>query len=103
MLFTGESKLLEEWLDQLMDAADPGDFSMLIMKFNRKGKYVAVEHCDSFEQNFKNYFVYTSQKHGKWLINDYEEFWENNSQIVKLKSSNINNNGSSADVPVDAG
>ena len=42
-LFTGTVKILESWIGQCMDVADPGDFNIIIMKFNRKGTFVAVK------------------------------------------------------------
>ena len=35
--------MLEDWISQLMDVADPGDFNILIMKFNQVGKFIAIE------------------------------------------------------------
>ena len=52
-LFQGNVKILESWIDQCMDVADPEDFNIIFMKFNRKGTYIAVQsqpnhtHLDS--------------------------------------------------------
>jgi hypothetical protein len=81
----GEIKLLETWLDQLHDVADPGDFNILIMKFSRKGKYIACKEVVLGDN--QNYIVYNSSKWGKWIISDYDIFWKMNMDIVKEKSS----------------
>lgn len=86
LLYSGESKILEEWLGQLLDAADPGDYSVLIMKFNRKGKYVAVRCNDEITKDAKNYFVYTSKDYGSWIIQGFDIFWKNNKEKVKKYS-----------------
>ena len=44
-LFQGQVAILENWLDQLMDVADEGDYNILIMKFNRKGKTKRLSFC----------------------------------------------------------
>ena len=82
-LYSGEVKILESWLGQLLEVADPGDFSILIMKFNRKGTFVAVQHTDTTSLNFKLHFTYTTEKYGTWSIMDYDIFWELNADAVK--------------------
>lgn len=83
-LFQGTVKQLESWLDQLMSVADQNDYNILIMKFNRKGKFVAVEfdrHTD--EPLFvERHFLYQSEKHGRWAIMDYDNFWALNKDTV---------------------
>lgn len=83
-LFT-ESKQLEEWLDQLITAGDPQDVSILFMKFNRKGSYIAVKANLDWAQ-CGNYFSYHSSKHGDWIIYSFENFFSNNSQQLKTLS-----------------
>jgi hypothetical protein len=85
-LYSGEIKILESWLDQLHDAADPGDFNILIMKFNRKGKFIAVAHPWADIEN-QNYSIYRSQKYGIWYIVDYDLFWQHNKDRVQASSS----------------
>ena len=83
-LFSGHVKQLEAWIDQCMDAADPGDFNIIFMKFNRKGTYIAVELTDK-TSNLKlvRYINYGSAKHGHWAIMDHDTFWELNADLVK--------------------
>ena len=83
-LLFGECKQLELWLDQLMAVADPGDFNILFMKFNRKGKFIAT--TDTYVKTSGNYFKYTSAKHGTWYIQDFDVFWQHNTNIVKQLS-----------------
>ena len=73
---------LEEWISQLMDVADIGDFNILIMKFNKIGKFIAIE--SKHKSKSKNYIDYWSNTTGSnWRISDYEEFFTRNSDLVK--------------------
>lgn len=80
-LFTG-CQQLESWLDQLMVASDPGDFNILFMKFNRKGRFVAVQANISWGGT-ENFFKYSSPKHGIWMIYQLEKFFSSNDHIVR--------------------
>lgn len=85
-LFQGTVKILEEWIEQLMTVADEGDFNILIMKFNRKGKFVAFPaHYDTL-LSVRN-INYGSVKHCHWHIMDFDTFWELNSAAVKTLCS----------------
>lgn len=83
-LYQGSVKILDSWIQQCMDASDPGDFNIIFMKFNRKGTYVAVEaqpnHTDLL---FTRHFNYGSGLNGHWYIMDLELFFELNSDTVK--------------------
>jgi hypothetical protein len=84
-LFSGSVKQLDTWLDQLMDAADPGDFNILIMKFNRKGKFVAVDfdaHSD-LPLFVQHHFLY-EYREKRWAIMEYDLFWKLNAEYVKV-------------------
>lgn len=82
-LFQGSCKQLDQWIEQTMDVADPGDFNILFMKFNRKGTFVAIQHTDTTSLNLKLHFKYQSEKYGSWSIMDYDIFWENNVDVVR--------------------
>jgi len=83
-LFQGTVKVLETWIAQCMDVADPNDFNILFMKFNRKGKYVAVQlNTDNTEFTVSQHFHYVSPKYGTWVVMDFELFFKLNSGIVK--------------------
>jgi hypothetical protein len=83
-LFT-ESATIENWIDQLMTAADAGDVNILFMKFNRKGRYVAVQATIPWIQTC-NHMKYSSKKHGDWTIFSLETFFNLNSEGVKTLS-----------------
>lgn len=82
----GECKQLEAWLDQLMEVADEEDFNILIMKFNRKGKFVAVSVKHDWALT-SPYIHYQSPRHGIWKIFDYDLFWQQNQTLVKTLST----------------
>ena len=55
LLLSGECKVIDGWLEQLMDVADPEDLNVLFMKFNRKGRYVAVQSTtDTTSKSIEN-------------------------------------------------
>jgi hypothetical protein len=83
-LFSGSVKILDSWIDQCLDAADDGDFNIIFMKFNRKGKFVAVQAQPTTSPLiYTRHFNYTSGLRGHWMIMDHDMFWELNSDPVK--------------------
>lgn len=103
-----ESKQLETWIDQLMTASDVDDFNILIMKFNRKGRYVAVQAKTAILHNQKqqtgswidlNHVNYTTRVHGVWQIYSFEPFFQKYGYLVKLLSSNQQLTKYSTDTP----
>ena len=82
-LFTGTVKILESWIGQCMDVADPGDFNIIIMKFNRKGTFVAVKLENAENLQFVRHINYGSEKHDHWIIMDHDTFWDLNADAVK--------------------
>lgn len=84
LLLSGEHKVLDGWLQQLLDVADPGDCNILFMKFNRIGRYVAVPcHLTWITDNF---FFYGSKKVGDWYIMEFDTFMAQNKDILKSYS-----------------
>lgn len=81
-----ESKQLESWIKQLMTASDPDDLNILFLKFNRKGRYVAVQENINWKLSY-NHFVYHSDHYGTWIICDLEKFFTVNLHMVKTLSS----------------
>ena len=55
------------------------------MKFNRKGRYVAVSTKHAWVTD--NFVYYTSPKTGDWLITEFDHFFKHNSQLLKKYSS----------------
>jgi hypothetical protein len=84
-LFSGECKQLNVWLEQLLDASDDGDFNILIMKFNRKGKFVVVEFDQYYELPlYVEYHMLYTYKERRWAIMDYDKFWKLNKDFVSI-------------------
>lgn len=82
-LFQGPVNILESWIDQCMDVSDPGDFSIIFMKFNRKGTYIAVQLSPTTQLQLVRHINYGSIKNAHWAIMDHNTFWELNSEVVK--------------------
>jgi hypothetical protein len=85
-----ESKQLESWIEQLMTASDPNDLNILLMKFNRKGRYVAVQAKHKWFGGH-NFSVYDTKAYGVWMICSFESFFAHNKDKVKLLSSENQN------------
>jgi hypothetical protein len=83
-LFSGSVKILDSWIDQCTAVADPDDFNIIFMKFNRKGTYVAVQaQPNSTDLTYTRHFNYTSGLNGHWFIMDHDLFWELNADTVR--------------------
>lgn len=74
---------LDIWLNQLMTVADPHDVNILFMKFNRKGKYVAVQADSHAWDSTCSHVRYKNFKHGDWLIYTFETFFKLNRDQLK--------------------
>ena len=79
-------KLIDKWLEQLMDVSDDHDLNVLFMKFNRKGRYIAVENKHPWA--VKNYIMYENTVYGTWIITELEHFFTYNSGLFKTLSQN---------------
>lgn len=86
-LFT-ENLTLETWLSQLMQASDQDDLNILFMKFNRKGRYVAVQAIHPWVTSDMSLMTYVSPKFGEWMIYSFEKFFTSNTQLLKQLSAN---------------
>jgi hypothetical protein len=84
LILTGECKVLDAWLDQLLDVAAADDVNLLFMKFNRKGRYVAIQSKLTWKTD--NFIYYTSKKHGDWIIMEFDGFFMHNTEILKTYS-----------------
>jgi hypothetical protein len=84
LLLSGDCKVIDGWLGQLMDVADPGDINLLFMKFNRKGRYVAVQSKLTWISD--NFIYYSSKEHGDWTIFEFDLFFKLNTQLLKSYS-----------------
>ena len=82
LLLDKEIPLLNEWIEQLLDVAEDEDLNLLILKFNRKGKYIGFQ-----EKLLGTSFTTTSHiiyKH--WAITGYDDFLQKNSNSIKYLS-----------------
>jgi len=68
-----------------MDVAEIGDVNLLFMKFNRKGRYVAVQCGSTWITD--NFVYYSSSKFGDWLIVEFDDFFLHNSTLLKSYSA----------------
>ena len=84
LVLTGECKLLNEWLDQLMAVAEPDDLNILFVKVSRKGKFVCVQTKHTWVTD--QFLYYSSKAHKDWLIIEFDHFWKYNSNLVKTYS-----------------
>lgn len=98
LLLTGDCKVIDAWLDQLMDVADTDDVNLLFMKFNRKGKYVCVQSKLTWISD--NFIYYTSKKHGDWMIFEFDSFFKHNVNLLKTYSTGIPDTKSIQDISI---
>lgn len=84
LVLAGDCKMLDSWLDQLMAVSEPNDLNILFMKFNRKGRFVAVQSNVTWVTD--QFLYYTSKAHKDWLIIDFNHFFKHNKDIVKSYS-----------------
>lgn len=84
LVLTGECKQLNTWLEQLMTVAEPDDVNILFMKFNRKGKFVAVQTKLTWITD--QFLYYTSNKFGDWIIVEFDHYFKHNKDLLKTYS-----------------
>lgn len=84
LLLSGDCKQIDGWLDQLMAVAETDDCNVLFMKFNRKGKYVAVQAKYTWVTD--NFIYYSSAKFGDWIIIEFQHFFKLNKDLLKVYS-----------------
>lgn len=84
LLLTGDCKVIDAWLGQLMDVADPNDCNILFMKFNRKGRYVCVQSKLTWVSD--NFIYYSSKNHNDWTIFEFDSFFKYNKDLLKKYS-----------------
>ena len=76
LLFKERIPQLEDWLQQIMDAADPGDVNILFMKITRVGRFVAFESHQPFQTH--RHIEYTDDNGVIWKITEFDSFFELN-------------------------
>lgn len=87
-VLSGSCKQLDSWLQQLMDVAEDDDLNILFMKFNRKGKFVAVQTKYTW---VTDQFMYYSSPLGDWVLIEFEHFFKNNKDLLKTYSGSNTN------------
>lgn len=88
LLLTGECRVIDSWIEQLMSVADIEDLNVLFMKFNRKGKFVAVQSNLTWVSD--NFIYYTSKNHKDWVIFEFDQFFNLNKELFKQYSGSTN-------------
>jgi hypothetical protein len=81
-LLQGSCKQFDGWIEQMLEVADQGDFSILFMKFNRKGTFVAVDSTYPWDHTLAH-IRYFSKNSSSWHIFDLDNFLKHNSELVK--------------------
>jgi len=81
LVLAGKCKVLDGWLDQMMDVAEQDDINILFMKFNRKGRFVCVRTSLTWVTD--QFLYYTSERHKDWIIVEFEHFFNHNKDILK--------------------
>lgn len=94
-VLAGSCKQLDGWLSQLMDVADEGDLNILFVKINRKGRFVAVQSKYTWVTD--QFMYYTSQKHGDWILVDFDHFFSHNKDLLKAYSGSNTTNSITTD------
>jgi hypothetical protein len=84
LILTGESNLLDSWLEQLMTAGDDNDLNILFIKISRKGRFVAVPSKLTWITD--NFMYYTSKKYQDWVLIEFEQFFKLNKDLLKSYS-----------------
>lgn len=82
--FSGSIRQLDEWIGQLLDTSDKGDFNILIMKFNNKGKYIVTEakNYPPLAQSLSFQYQHTPTN-SLWHVTEFYNFWLFNKDAVK--------------------
>lgn len=88
LVLTGDCKVLDSWLDQMMDVSEEQDLNILFMKFNRKGSFVCVQTKLTWITD--QFLYYTSKKHKDWLIIEFDHFFKLNKDLLKNYCSGTN-------------
>jgi hypothetical protein len=76
LISTGPIPILEDWIKQTLQAADPGDCNTLIFRITRKGTFIATQLPNKFTTT--RHIDYTDKANNVWRIANFNEFFENN-------------------------
>jgi hypothetical protein len=81
LFYNEKIPLLEEFINQTMEASDDGDVNIIFMKFDYVGKYIAYQLPRPFE--CEKYIDYSSKDHGVWRFTEFESFFQKNKEIFE--------------------
>ena len=84
LVLAGNCKVLDGWIAQLMEVAEPSDVNLLIMKFNRKGRFIAVQSNLTWITD--QFMYYSSSLYKDWLIIEFDHFFNHNKDLLKSYS-----------------
>ena len=93
LVLSGDCKVLESWLDQLMTVAESSDLNILFLKITRKGKFVIVPNNRTWVTD--QFLYYTSNCHKDWLIIDFDHFFKHNTELFEVYCTGSNDTKSS--------
>jgi hypothetical protein len=83
--------LLDGWIKQNLDVCQPGDFPVLIMRFNNKGSFCVVRKDDIEEWSLHNFSVYhyydAKGTDTVFIIAAFEDFFQTNRERIITRSS----------------
>ena len=87
-LYAGKCAILDGWIEQQFEAADPGDLNIMFLKFNRQGRFAAVEtkFFDELDGMHNYMYYHSAMTNSAWIITNFERFFEFNKDFVKSKS-----------------
>ena len=89
LLTTGTITILEQWLTQLLQAHDKGDYSVLIFKITRKGTFILYGLPNDFI--VEKYINYTDSENNRWRIAEFYDFFRYNRDLFKKKCAGLAN------------
>jgi len=87
LLSTGNIPILENWIQQTLQAADPGDCNTLIFRITRKGTFIATQLPNNFTVN--RHLDYTDKASNVWRISNMIEFFELNADTFAERNKAI--------------
>ncbi len=88
-ILTGNCPILDKWIEQTEESADPGDLSFTIFKITRKGSWVVFK--ETLKEHFilSSYMTYLKLDTG-YIITDHENFFSQNKDKVVELSAPVN-------------
>lgn len=76
LLFDKKIPMLDDWIEQTMDAADTGDCNIVFFKITRIGKFVVYEADQPFRAD--RFIEYCDKNQKVWRITEFESFFDRN-------------------------